>query len=309
LPSSVAVCPAGISSFFEICTVDESGIPVQDQVRVGARGGGFAIRRGVRATVRLKKAERVKFRVRIEGQPRLRPATTEWALRQLAQETGLRAEMHVDLDVRVPIGAGYGTSAAGTAAALLGVSDAANLPVTFEQLGRLAHVAEVENRTGLGTASALFIGGFVLVTEPGAPGFGKVDRLLFPRNHVLVCGYLEPMLTREVLGRIDLVEKVNPIARTIMNRIRANPSLKIFLNGTGEFGRRTGFSDAEVMRLRSVMISSGAVGAAQNMIGKAVHAVVEESGVAKVTKAVKKAFPRSIVFSSSLDESGVRILG
>ena len=64
-------------------------------------------------------------------------------------------------------------------------------------MGRITHIAEVVNKTGLGTASAMLTGGFVLVTEPGAPGIGSVDRLLFPEDHVVLCAYLGPISTRE----------------------------------------------------------------------------------------------------------------
>ena len=109
-----------------------------------------------------------------------------------------------------PIGAGYGTSAAGTAASCLALADVAQLPVTFNEIGKLTHVAEVVNQTGLGTASAILVGGFVLVTEPGAPGFGEVDRLLFPKGHSIICAYLDATPTRKVLSQSDIASRVNP---------------------------------------------------------------------------------------------------
>jgi hypothetical protein len=56
------------------------------------------------------------------------------------------------------------------------------------------------------------------------------------------------------------------------------------------------------------MVSAGAVGAAQNMIGEAVHGIADDSRVAKIVKAVRKAFPDAKVFASPVDEQGVRPL-
>jgi hypothetical protein len=55
------------------------------------------------------------------------------------------------------------------------------------------------------------------------------------------------------------------------------------------------------------MISAGAMGAAQNMIGKAVHGVAEDKKALRVLRLVKRRFPAATVFVSRLDERGVRL--
>ncbi len=225
----------------------------------------------------------------------------------LLEKTATTLDIQVDIRVKVPIAAGYGTSAAGTAAASLALADAANLPVTFNELGRITHMAEVVNRTGLGTAAAVFIGGFVLVTEPGAPGVGAVDRLLFPKDHSIICAFLESMPTRDALSHTDLIGRVNPSAQRAMREIRAKPDLHTFLTESRKFGRETGFETPDITNLIDAMISAGAIGAAQNMIGKAVHGVVENRQAQRVLRIVKRKFPKAIVFITHLDDRGVRL--
>jgi pantoate kinase len=307
LPVSEAFCPAGISSFFEICRVDSSGNPLTDPARIGARGGGFAITHGVKARVVVQKSDRTRIGIRINSKPSPEAHTTRWALEHLLEKTGPSFDVEVNIMVSVPIGAGYGSSAAGTAAACLALADAAELPVTFNELGKITHVAEVVNGTGLGTAAALFVGGFVLVTEPGAPGIGFVDRLLFPKNHSIVCAFLEPLPTREALSQSDLTSRVNPSARRAMSKIHQNPDLYTFLTESRKFGREIGFESPDVEHLIDTMMSAGAIGAAQNMIGKAVHGVAENGKALRVFRLVKKKFPTATVFVSHLDGRGVRL--
>ena len=84
----------------------------------------------------------------------------------------------VNHKIEVPIGSGFGTSAGGALTAGLALKEALDLPLTYNQIGKIAHVAEIQCQTGLGTVSSLtFTGGCVLVVEPGAPGICQIDRI------------------------------------------------------------------------------------------------------------------------------------
>jgi len=307
LPSSEAVSPAAISSFFEICNADTKGRPLTDPVRIGARGGGFALKRGVSANVTTKNAEKTTIVIRINGRHAPEAHTTRWAIEHLLEQAGSTQDVHVDLNVKVPIGAGYGTSAGGTAASCLALADAAKIPVSINEIGTLTHVAEVVNHTGLGTAYPVLIGGFVLVTEPGPPGVGLVDRLLFPEDHSIVCVYLSSIPTRDALSQSDLAARVNPLARRALETIRRTPNLGTFLKEVRRFAESAGFQTPELAQLVKTLQSAGVLGVGQNMIGKAIHAVVEDSKVPRVMSTVRTAFPSAKVFASRLDDRGVRL--
>ena len=222
---------------------------------------------------------------------------------------GISGDLTVEIELRVPMAAGFGTSAAGTLASCLALSDAINMPVSFNELGRITHVAEVVNHTGLGTTSALLCGGFVLVNEPGAPGVGLVDRLRFPQGYSVICAYLGPIQTRDALGKRLNDGRDIAAARATMDAIHRKPNLSTFLTESRKFGQQAGFETPRITRLISTMVSAGAIGAAQNMIGEAVHGVAGDSRAAKVVKAVRKAFPDAKVFTSLVDNQGVRLLG
>ena len=180
--------------------------------------------------------------------------------------------------------------------------------MTLNDLGRITHISEVVNKTGLGTASALLTGGFVLVTEPGAPGIGSVDRLLFPEDHLVICAYLGPISTREALARSDLASKVNPAARKAMDNIRRRPELRTFLDEARHFSETVGFQSPIVSRLIETVISAGAVGVAQNMLGEAVHGVVPRNKADRALVKLRKAFPSAKTFVRNLDTRGVHLV-
>ena len=53
---------------------------------------------------------------------------------------------------------------------------------------------------------------------------------------------------------------------------------------------------------------AGAIGAAQNMIGEVVHALVVEKNAAMVTDAFREVLPEQNIFVSKLDFQGARLV-
>ena len=308
LRSSAAFCPGGISSFFEVCRTDKAGNLLTDPTKIGSRGGGFVITRGATSRVTVRKRRRTRVEVRINSRPAPEAQTTRSALEQLINANSSPLDVLAEVHVGIPIAAGFGTSAAGTLASCLALVDAAELPVTFNDVGRVAHVAEVLHSTGLGTASALLYGGFVLVREPGAPGTGVIDRLRFPAGHSIVCAYLGPIQTRDALAKQSEHATYALAARSAFEAINKNPTLPVFLHESRKFGKEAGFETPRVIRVISAMMSGGAIGAAQNMIGEAAHGVVEDSKATELMSIVKRASPHAMVFTSRLDNRGVRLL-
>jgi pantoate kinase len=48
---ATAYAPSGVSGFFEICDRDRLGGPIEDPVRIGAKGGGIGLVKGVTTRV------------------------------------------------------------------------------------------------------------------------------------------------------------------------------------------------------------------------------------------------------------------
>ena len=58
MKTAKAFSPAGISSFFEICDTTKDGNGITDPERIGSRGGGFVIEKGVHTQVEVNEAEK-----------------------------------------------------------------------------------------------------------------------------------------------------------------------------------------------------------------------------------------------------------
>jgi pantoate kinase len=304
-----AFAPAAISSFFEICDT-QNGKPIADLEKVGAIGGGFGLQRGVLTKVTAQEAQKNSIYVLINSKPAQEAKTTIRVIETLLSKTNTKYTVTVEHEIGVPIGAGFGTSAGGALTAGLAFREAVELPLTYNQIGKIAHVAEIQCQTGLGTVSSLsFSGGCVLVVEPGAPGICQIDRIPITPDYMVVAGYLKSTIPKEtVLASPQKKKEINGYGKKTLKAILDKPSLENFLDCCWEFSQKAGFTTEKVSQLVKFANKAGAVGATQNMIGEAVHAVVNEETANSVAEAFKQVLPSQQVLISEIDFQGARLI-
>jgi len=304
-----AFCPAGISSFFEICDRTSDGALITNLEYVGARGGGFVISKGVLTEVSLADAKEKQIRVFINGKLWPEAETTRTVVETLLKKVPETYYVTVRHRVEIPIGAGFGSSAAGALSTALALSKALGLNLTYNQLGRIAHVAEVRCQTGLGTVGPLMLGGCIITTEPGAPGYASIDRIPVSPNHRIVAGTYRSFPTKKILSSPEKRGTINEWGRRTLEKILADPSLENFMRACKEFAVGTGLFTSRVRKLIELAEKSGAIGAAQNMVGEAVHALVMVDKVEAVVQAFKKTMPSEKILITKIDFQGARRLG
>jgi pantoate kinase len=303
-----AFSPAGISSFFEICDQTPNGKPIVDLERVGARGGGFGLKKGVFTEVEATKSKTNRVKILINGKQAPKAKTTLTVVNMLLE----RVDQHYSVDVRhrveVPIGAGFGTSAGGALGTVLALCKVLKLSLTYRDIGRIAHVAEVKCRTGLGTVSGIMLGGCVIVVEPGAPNHGSVDRIPITSDYHIISGVFQPRLTSEFLQSTEKRAIINEMGQKTLESILAEPSLENFMRSCRMFAEKTGLATKRVIKLMNAAENAGAVGAAQNMLGEAVHALVKKGKVRNVMEAFGKALPSDKIILSEVSPQGAQLV-
>lgn len=310
MKTAKAYSPAGISSFFEICDTLPDGTTIADLEKVGARGGGFGIQKGVTTEVAVSTAEKTSINIYINGRLAPEAETTRTVVEALLEQAGGNHHVEVKHWVGVPIGAGFGTSAGGALTVALALSKALGLKLTLNQLGKIAHIAEIKCKTGLGTVAPLTIGGGCVITvEPGAPRTAIIDRIPITAEYVVIAGTFGPIPTKEVLSSPEKRLAVNKWGRLTLEKILAEPSLENFLACCREFAEKTGFATERVRRLFKAADEAGAVGAAQNMVGEAVHAVATLENAEKVAQVFKRILPEDKVLVARVELYGARLLG
>jgi len=304
-----AFAPAAISSFFEIRDT-QNGKPIADLEKVGAIGGGFGLEKGVTTTVTAEEAQKNSVKVFINSKPANEAKTTKQVIETLLSKTNTKNAITVEHQIEVPVGTGFGTSAGGALTAGLALREALGLPLTYNQIGKIAHVAEIECFTGLGTVSSLtFSGGCVLVIEPGAPGICQIDRIPISPEYMLVAGFFKSNIPKKsVLASPQKKCEINQYGEKTLEAILSKPTIENFLECCWDFSQKAGFATENIRRLVALAKKAGAIGAAQNMIGEAVHAIVHEENADSVTEAFKRTLPQQQVIVSKIDFQGARLV-
>jgi pantoate kinase len=304
-----AFAPGAISSFFEIHDTTAVGTPITDLERVGARGGGFGLQRGVHTKVIAEEAAVNSIQIFINLQPTAEAKTTRNVIQRLLNQTGKTYRVTVEHQIDVPVGMGFGTSAGGALTAGLALREALALPLTYNQIGKIAHISEIQCQTGLGTVSALTVGGgLILVTEPGAPGICQIDRIPISPDYVIVAGFYNSKLPKTVLSSPERKVQINRYSKKTLKQILAEPSLENFLASCWNFAQKAGFATENVRQLVELAKKAGAVGATQNMIGEAVHAAVLEENALSVIEAFKQVLPNEKIITTKIDFQGARLV-
>ncbi len=301
-----AFSPAGITSFFEICDEKKDGSAIKDPLLIGARGGGFVISKGVLTRVFVKKSTNLTIKVSINHAVTKRAETTKAVIKRVLENTSQNHEVKVEHYVDVPIGSGFGSSGAGALSTALALNQALNLGLSYNELGRIAHVAEVECKTGLGTVGPLMLGGCILTTKSGAPGFNAIDRIPLRPSHKIVSVHFGPIPTKKIITKKSAKPRINEWGGKSLSSIIQRPTIENFMKVSKEFAEGIGLMTDKVTKAINMIESAGAIGATQNMIGEAVHSIVEEDVVEKVVNSVRKIGSNVII--AKLDNIGARLL-
>ncbi len=304
-----AFAPGAISSFFEIHDT-QNDKPITNLEQMGAIGGGFGLEKGVHTKVTVQEAVENSVAVYINSWPMLEAKTTKTVAETILAKTKNKYSVTVEHEIEVPIGSGFGTSAGGALTTGLALCEALELPLTYNQIGQVAHVAEIRCQTGLGTVSSLtFGGGCILVVKPGAPGICQIDRIPLSPDYVVVAGYLDTKIPKNtVLSSPERKKEINGYGKEALNAILAEPSLENFLDSCWTFAQKAAFTTENVRQLVNLAKKAGAVGAAQNMIGHAVHAVVHQENARSVAEAFNAVLPSKQVIVSRIDFEGARLV-
>jgi pantoate kinase len=126
---------------------------------------------------------------------------------------------------------------------------------------------------------------------------------------VIVAGVFGSIPTKQMLNSPEKRLAVNKWGRKTLEKILSEPSLENFLACCRDFAEKTGFMTERVRKLIRLAEKAGAIGAAQNMVGEAVHALTTLGNAENVVQAFKHVLPQEKILLAKVDIQGARLLG
>ena len=258
-----AFVPSHITGFFAAKRKD-------DPLRSGSIGCGVNLALGAVTSV---EPTSDKTEILLNGVPTDAPVS-----RHVVQALA-KSPVKVSTQLQMPLGAGFGASGAGALGCAYALNAQFELGLTSNQVGAVAHVAEVANVTGLGDVMAQNTGGLVMRLMPGGPGVGLVDKIPVPPLRVEYA-VRRPISTKEVLSDPGVMRSVNASGEEALKELLRKPTLREFMIQSRRFTEQTGLASDWVQDAIEAVEAAGGM-ASMIMLGDSVFAIGAEGALAE----------------------------
>lgn len=245
--------PGHITGFF---TIEKHEIKLKN----GSRGVGFLLTKGVRTTV--SNSDELIIEVN-QGD-----STVIDAVLSILE---IDANFKITQDIQLPIGAGFGTSAASALSLTLALNEFLDLGYSDELCGQIAHMAEVNIGGGLGDVIAQTGNGLVLRTKPGAPGIGEIKS--FSEDVFIAWKTFGPIDTSEIISDSKYPQIISSSGSKYLELFENEPTVENFLSFSNRFSHEIGLMSDEVKnQIDYFESSSDILGTSMAMLGNTVFA-------------------------------------
>ena len=248
-----AYAPSHITGFFEV--VEDS-----DPALMGSRGCGITLEDGCVTEVTLSQDNHIFINGELADAP-----TTAYVVGNMASKP-----VEISSSFDAPLGSGFGASGAGALSTAYALNELFTIGLNKNEAGRVAHLAEVEKKTGLGDVIGQVEGGVVIRMEPGAPGNGLTDKISAGGIEV---GYvvLGSISTKSILGDPHILKAINKQGKSALKELLRHPKLDDFMRLSKRFATKTGLISERARDAVEAVESNGGL-ASMAMLGDTVFA-------------------------------------
>lgn len=189
-----AYSPSHITGFY-------SEVKDESILNRGSLGAGISIHKGVRSSVELYDSESNNFIIVINGVISKDAIVSKFVINEFLKRTNRNYFIKVSHEVNLPIGYGIGTSGSAALSLAFALNDALSLGLSDTESAQIAHKAEIQCKTGLGTVLSEFHGGLCIRIKGGAPGIGKTNVIRINNSKVAIFCF-SPMFTQYFIESI-----------------------------------------------------------------------------------------------------------
>lgn len=305
--------PHRISGLFQIVESD-GGLPVDDISKIGSRGGGPSLSAHGKTTIELKAIltsdEMPKCEIYINNKNCTDTAkTTYYVFSHISSLLERPVEVRISHDFDLPIGAGFGASGCGAIGTAFGLNYLLNVGLSFNNAGKIAHIGEVMNKTGLGTVGGQMKGGLSITTKAGFPF--ELDKIFVPPEIKIICGSFGPIPTGSIIGDLNYKEKIKSAGAWAMTELMSFPVFERFIKISQQFVNKIGILDKPEMDDTRALINDlnqlDVYGASMNQLGKSAYCFCNTEDENEVLEVYETYKPRIFIKSLEICDDGPKL--
>ena len=299
---AVAFCPAHVTGFFKAHFEENQ----EDTEKFGSMGAGFSIKEGVTTKVVIspKVNQSTKFRISTKGFQTDKTDVSEFVLNEFLK-LGDFENIFFDIEHNISIPVGYGLGSSGAVALSLSyaLDQVLNTKLEGHDIGKIAHNAEVNCKTGLGDVLASYHGGFEVRVKPGAPGIGQVEKINTENlSIIMIC--FSPISTHQFIR--EQLSKINGLGGKMVQKLLESKNYDNFQDMSLEFAKYVNVMTPRMEKLVEELSQNG-IKSGIALFGETVFSMVPKELETKVLEIVKK-YPQGKIITSKLDVHGARVL-
>jgi len=298
-----AFSPCHITGFFQILDHPAKSL------YAGSLGAGVSLSRGVETVVKVSEALKSSLQVKINGfasnSAEVSKHTVDSFLSQFKEMENF--EIIVEHHAEVPTGAGFGTSGAAALGLALALNDVFGLGMSRIEAAQLAHIAEVECKTGLGTVIAETFGGVEIRVRPGAPGIGEIRHVPVPKDYVMASLTFGSLSTKKLLSDEEIRRRINNFGGKLVDRLVEEPNVTNFMKFSRQFAEHVGLITERIRRTLNAADKAKFICSMQ-MFGESAFTLVEEDSLQELLKIFRNHCADGRIIVSEIDFKGARLL-
>ncbi len=305
--------PHRISGFFEIVDEDLQGNKIQDPLILGSRGAGFNLNAKGRTEIEFYETHEYKtltYQININHETLNQKAqTTYYVYNTLKKNINIMGHVKISHYFDLPVGCGYGASGSGALGTAFGLNRLFKLNLSNHECGKIAHIAEVVNKTGLGTVCGQLGGGLCILKEPGYPC--NSESIKIPPDLSVICGTFGKIETKSILSNPNLSRKIKNAGKIALTRLIQDPNIKTFMEASIDFVKKTRIlEELKLKNTKSLMERLNELdilGASMNQLGRSVYAICSKKMKREVIDIFRSYLDSKIVYDLSIHEKSLKI--
>jgi pantoate kinase len=299
---AVAFCPAHVTGFFKAFVEENQGIPE----KLGSMGAGFSIKEGVTTKVIISSItnQNSKYKISTKGFQSDKTDVSEFVLNEFLK-LGNFENIFFDIEHQISIPVGYGLGSSGAVALSLSyaLDQVLETKLNKFEIGKIAHIAEINCKTGLGDVLASYHGGFEIRVKPGAPGIGKVEKIDVDNiSIIMIC--FSPISTNKFIQ--EHLSKINGLGGKMVNKLLESKDYDNFQDMSLEFAKYINVMTPRMQKLIEELSLNG-IKSGIAIFGETVFTMIPKISKNKVLDIFKK-YPEGNIIISQLDVQGARVL-
>ena len=259
--------PSHITGFFEI-------IQNSNPLLKGSKGAGITLDEGVVTNTKIKDGNG-NIIINVNNKEDSLNTISKKTVKIILDRYNVNIQdydIYINHDSKLPIGAGFGTSAAFALGISFTLPKLMGINISFKEAGEIAHLAEISQSSGLGDVISEMFGGCVIRLNEGSPVKGIIDKIPITKPIYVITKTIGLLETKDIIENPIHQKHINQSGSILLNRLINNPSISNFMKLSRKFANDTQLISKEIAEIINIL-DEETLSASMAMLGNTAFAL------------------------------------